>query len=84
MGKRGEGWKAGGEGRGRREGMEKKGTAHPNDISDTHRPTPTTGTNRGGKLGREMGSESDSARRRGMARERPERMVPGRVAETEF
>ena len=34
MGKRGEGWKAGQEGRGRREGMEKKGTAHPNDISD--------------------------------------------------
>ena len=34
-------------------------------------------------IGRERGSESDRARRRGMARERPERMVPGRVAETE-
>ena len=68
---------------GRREGME-KGVARPNDISDTHRPAPYTGTNRGGKLiGRERGSESDRARRRGMARERPERMVPGRVAETE-
>ena len=34
-------------------------------------------------IGRERGSESDRTRRRGMARERPERMVPGRVAETE-
>jgi hypothetical protein len=69
---------------GRREGME-KGVARPNDISDTHRPAPYTGTNRGGKVNweREGERERPCARRRGMARERPERMVPGRVAETE-
>ena len=60
MGKRGEGWRAGGKRGelGRREGME-KGVARPNDISDTHRPAPYTGTNRGGKVNWEREGERE-------------------------
>ena len=43
---------------GRREGME-KGVARPNDISDTHRPAPYTGTNRGGKVNWEREGERE-------------------------